>query len=98
MRARDRYRLIVRRGSGLPVRMDPERTDHVEVVDVAEGEVVLFWDLLGRDAKRVLALLRADLRALDDREFLERWASFEGDADLRRPPRARPRRTPRRLS
>ena len=92
MRAKARYRLIVRRGSALPVRMDPDRTDTVEVVDVAEGEVVLFWDLLARDAKRVLAEVRADLQRLDDREFLERWASFEGEADLRRPPRApRPR-------
>jgi hypothetical protein len=83
VRAKARYRLIVRRGSAMPARLDPDRTDHVEVVDVDDGEVVLFWDLLARDTKRVLALLRADLQGLDDREFLERWASFDGDADLR---------------
>jgi hypothetical protein len=86
VRAKARYRLIVRRGSALPVRMDPDRVDTVEVVDVDEGEVVLLWDLLARDVKRVVGLVRADLQSLDDREFLERWASFEGDADLRRPP------------
>ena len=96
MRAKARYLLIVRRGSALPVRMDPDRTDTVEVVDVAEGEVVLFWDLLARDVKRVVGLVRADLQSLDDREFLERWASFEGDADLHRPPAPpRPRRARR---
>jgi hypothetical protein len=31
----------------------------------------------------VATMIRADLDLLDDREFLERWASFEGDADLR---------------
>jgi hypothetical protein len=82
VRAKARYRLIVRRGSPVPARLDPDRVDHVEVVDVDDGEVVLFWDLLARDARRVVTLLRADLLALEDREFLERWASFEGDADL----------------
>ncbi|MEA2250195.1 MAG: hypothetical protein QOG70_437, partial [Solirubrobacteraceae bacterium] len=54
-----------------------------EIVDVDDGEVVLYWDLLPRDAKRVVAMVRADLQELEAREFFERWASFEGDADLR---------------
>jgi hypothetical protein len=84
MRAKVRYRLVVRRGGLAPVVLAaPERVDHVEVVDIAEGETVLYWDLLPRDAKRVVTMLRADLETLEPREFYERWASFEGDADLR---------------
>jgi hypothetical protein len=84
MRAKARYRLVVRRGGLAPVVLAaPERVDHVEVVDIAEGETVLYWDLLPRDAKRVVTMLRADLETLEPREFYERWASFEGDADLR---------------
>ncbi|MEA2255223.1 MAG: hypothetical protein QOI62_99 [Solirubrobacteraceae bacterium] len=84
MRAKARYRLIVRRGGHAPAALAaPERVDHVEIVDVDDGEVVLYWDLLPRDAKRVVAMVRADLQELEAREFFERWASFEGDADLR---------------
>jgi hypothetical protein len=84
MRAKRRYRLVVRRGGLAPVVLaDPERVDHVEIVDIDEGETVLYWELLPRDAKRVATMVRADLDAMEEREFFERWASFEGDADLR---------------
>jgi hypothetical protein len=84
MRAKARYRLVVRRGGLAPaVLASADRADHVEVIDIDDGETVLYWDLLARDAKRVVAMLRADLDAMDAREFFERWASFEGDADLR---------------
>jgi hypothetical protein len=83
MRAKARYRLVVRRGGHAPVVLAaPERVDHVEIVDVDEGETVLYWDLLPRDAKRVIAILRAELETMDAQEFFERWASFEGDADM----------------
>jgi hypothetical protein len=84
MRAKARYRLVVRRGGLAPaVLAAPDRVDHVEVIDGDDGETVLYWDLLPRDAKRVVAMLRVDLEAMEAREFFERWASFEGDADLR---------------
>jgi hypothetical protein len=84
VRAKARYRLIVRRGGLAPVALAAaDRVDHVEIVDVDDGEAVLYWDLLPRDAKRVAGMIRADLQDLDAREFFERWASFEGDADLR---------------
>jgi hypothetical protein len=84
MRAKARYRLVVRRGGRAPAARAPaDPVDHVEVIDVDEGETVLYWDLLARDAKRVVAMVRADLDTMDPREFFERWASFEGDADLR---------------
>jgi len=83
MRAKNRYRLVVRRGGLAPaVLADPDRVDHVEIIDVDEGETVLYWDLLPRDAKRVVAILRAELETMDAQEFFERWASFEGDADM----------------
>lgn len=82
-KAKARYRLVVRRGGLAPALLaDPDRVDHVEIVDVDAGETVLYWDLLVRDAKRVSTMIRADLDALEPREFLERWASFAGDADL----------------
>ncbi len=84
MKAKGRYRLIVRRGGLAPVALaDTGRCDHVEIVDIDEGEVVLYWDLLPRDARTVSRMVRADLDQLDAREFFERWASFAGDEDLR---------------
>ena len=83
MKAKARYRLVVRRGGLAPaVLAAPDRVDHVEIIDVDEGETVLYWDLLPRDAKRVVTMLRADLETMEAREFFERWASFEGDADI----------------
>jgi hypothetical protein len=83
MRAKGRYRLVVRREGHAPaVLAAPDRVDHVEIIDVDEGETVLYWDLLPRDAKRVVAILRAELETMDAHEFFERWASFEGDADM----------------
>ena len=84
MRAKGRYGLVVRREGRAPALLAaPERVDHVEIIEVDAGEMVLYWDLLPRDAKRVIAMIRADLATMDAREFFERWASFEGDADLR---------------
>jgi hypothetical protein len=84
MRAKGRYRLVVRREGHAPaVLAAPDRVDHVEIIDVDEGETVLYWDLLPRDAKRVVAILRAELETMEAQEFFERWASFEGDADMR---------------
>jgi hypothetical protein len=51
MRAKSRYRLVVRRGGlGPAVLAGPDRVDHVEIIDLDEGETVLYWDLLARDA------------------------------------------------
>jgi hypothetical protein len=83
MRAKRRYRLVVRREGHAPaVLAAPDRVDHVEIIDVDEGETVLYWDLLPRDAKRVVAILRTELETMEAQEFFERWASFEGDADM----------------
>ena len=74
MRAGIAYRLLVRRGGATPaVLASPERVDHVEVVDVGSGEVVLFWDCSPRDASRLARALRTDLAGRDAEGFLERW-------------------------
>ena len=42
MRANRAYRLIVRRGGWLPASIaDPGRADHLEIVEIASGEVLL---------------------------------------------------------
>lgn len=76
MRANRSHRLLHTRSSRRPGRLDPARIDHLEVVEVASGEVVLFWDLPAREAAKRARRLREDLVALDEEEFLQRW----GDA------------------
>ncbi|HSD80272.1 MAG TPA: hypothetical protein VLB47_06405 [Solirubrobacteraceae bacterium] len=82
MRARHAYRIVHRRGGLTPAALDPDRMEQVEIVSLDDGEVVLFWDLTAAHARRVLRLMRAELVQMDAREFFERWASFEGEADL----------------
>lgn len=74
MRANRSYRLLHTRSSRRPASFDPARIDHLEVVEVASGEVVLFWDLPAPDAARQARRLREDLSQLDDLEFLSRWS------------------------
>jgi len=76
MRANRSYRLLHTRFSRRPARLDRSRIDHLEVVEVASGEVVLFWDLPAPDAARRARRLREDLAGLDEATFLDRW----GDA------------------
>ena len=73
MKANRRYELIVTKG-GL---LDPERIDHVEILDIDTGEVALFWDLLPHQTGRMSRALRADLAQLEDDEFLEKWQRYE---------------------
>lgn len=73
MRANRSYRLLHTRSNRRPVRMDPSRIDHLEVVEVASGEVVLFWDLPAPEAAKRARRLREELAGLDEQEFLARW-------------------------
>jgi len=68
VRANRAYELIVTRGASF---------DHIEVVDIAEGEVALFWDTLPRQTGRMARALRTDLAQLDDREFIEKWNRYQ---------------------
>jgi hypothetical protein len=52
MKANRHYRLLHTRAGRRPAPLDPTRIDHIEVVDIASGEVVLFWDLAAPEAAR----------------------------------------------
>ena len=51
----------------------------IEVVDIEDGEVVLFWDCTPKDARRMEEALRLDLVTLNDASFIERWAEISPD-------------------
>jgi hypothetical protein len=74
MKANREYELIVRRGGRAPaVLADPERVDQVEIVEVATGEVALFWDTAPAETRRLARALKADLAQLQADEFMRRW-------------------------
>jgi hypothetical protein len=69
MRAKAAYRIIVGR-------------DTVEVVDIADGETVLLWDLAPTRVRRFARAVREDLNTLAADEFLERWTGVTGPEDV----------------
>jgi hypothetical protein len=78
MTARRAFRLIVTRGGAGPAWLaGPRRIDHVEIVGIDSGEVVLFWDLPAMQARRLVRALREDLNALEADEFLTAWGEAE---------------------
>ena len=78
MRANREYELLVRRGGRGPALLAaPGRADHVEVVEIATGEVVLFWDTRPRDTGKLARALRADLAQLEADEFLAKWRRYQ---------------------
>ncbi|HYM46711.1 MAG TPA: hypothetical protein VES65_11210 [Solirubrobacteraceae bacterium] len=78
MKANRAYRLIVTRGGLAPALLaDTSRVDHIEVVEIDSGEVVLFWDRPPQAASRLARALRADLSGLQAEEFIARWATVE---------------------
>ena len=59
MKANHAYRLIVTRAGRAPaILADAERIDHVEVVEIDSGEVVLFWDTIPGDTGKLARALR----------------------------------------
>jgi hypothetical protein len=78
MRANRAYRLIVTRGGRAPALLaGADRVDHVEVVEIGSGEVVMFWDLAPQAASRLARALRRDLAQLEEPEFVARWSTVE---------------------
>jgi hypothetical protein len=74
MRANRAYDLIVTRSGRAPAWLaGSERIDHIEVVAIDSGEVVLFWDLPAPKATRLARALREDLNRLQADEFLTAW-------------------------
>jgi hypothetical protein len=78
VKANRAYELIVHRGGRAPSLLaSPDRVDHVEVVEIDSGEVVLFWDTTPQQTGRLSRALKADLAQLDAAEFLARWRRYE---------------------
>ena len=78
MKANREYELLVRRGGRGPALFaDPNRTDHVEVVEIATGEVVLFWDTRPAHTRRLARGLRADLAQLEADSFIAKWRRWQ---------------------
>ena len=78
MKANSAYRLIVTRSGRAPALLaDAARVDHIEVVEIDAGEVVLFWDRTPQAASRLARALRADLSQLEAEEFIARWSTVE---------------------
>ncbi len=78
MKANRAYRLIVTRAGRAPALLaDADRVDHIEVVDISSGEVVLFWDRPAAAASKLARALRADLARLEAEEFMARWSTVE---------------------
>ena len=77
MRANRAFELLVRQGGRAPAVIDPERLDHIEVVSIDDGEVVLFWDLLPHQTGRMARALRTDLAQLEAEEFLGKWERYQ---------------------
>jgi hypothetical protein len=78
VKANREFELIVRRGGRGPAALaDPGRVDQVEVVEIATGEVALFWDTPPAQTGRLSRALKADLARLDAHDFIRRWRRWE---------------------
>ena len=78
MKAKHAYHLIVTRGGLTPAPLaDPARVDHIEVVEIGSGEVVLFWDRAPQQASKLARALRAELAQLEAEEFMAHWSTVE---------------------
>ena len=78
MKANRAFQLIVRRGGrGPAVLRSADQLDHIEVVEIDSGEVVLFWDTTPRQTGRLSRALKGDLAQLEAEEFLARWRRYE---------------------
>ncbi len=79
MRANRAFELTVTRGDRKPAFLaDEARIDRIEVVSIADGELLLYWELPARQASQLLRRLRADLAGLEAEEFLALWEGADG--------------------
>jgi hypothetical protein len=78
MKANRAYRLILTRAGRAPALLaDAERVDHIEIVEIDGGEVVLFWDRPPHAASRLARAMREELSQLEAEEFITRWGTVE---------------------
>ena len=78
MKANREYELLVRKaGRGPALMRGPGQTDHVEVIEIATGEIALFWDTQPAQTGRLARALRADLAQLESDAFLAKWRRWQ---------------------
>ena len=78
MKANREFELSVRRsGRGPALLRGPGQTDLVEVIEIATGEIALFWDTQPAQTGRLARALRADLAQLESPEFLAKWRRWQ---------------------
>jgi len=78
VRANRAYELIVRRGGRGPALLrSAGEVDHIEVVEIDSGEVVLFWDTTPAQTGRLARALKSDLAGMEAQEFLAAWRRYE---------------------
>ena len=78
MKANREYELLVRRGGRGPALFAaPDRVDLVEVVEIATGEVALFWNTVPAQTRRLASGLRADLAQLEADAFIAKWRRWQ---------------------
>ena len=77
MKANREYELLVRKSGRGPGLLRSGGTDHIEVVEIATGEVALFWDTQPSQTGRLARGLRADLAALDADAFIAKWRRWQ---------------------
>ena len=68
MKANRAYDQLVTRGGAF---------DHIEIVEIASLEVVLFWDLLPTQTGRMSRALKTDLAQMEADDFIEKWSRYE---------------------
>jgi len=78
MSAAREYRLTVTRSGRTPALLaDRARVDHVELVEVASGEVVLFWDCSPSRAGELAKAVRRDLQEMEADAFIAHWSTVQ---------------------
>ena len=78
MKANREFELLVRKaGRGPALLRGPAQTDHVEVIEIATGEIALFWDTQPAQTGRLARALRADLAQLEADAFLAKWRRWQ---------------------
>jgi len=78
VKANREYELIVRKsGHGPALLRGPAQADHVEVIEIATGEIALFWDTAPAQTGRLVRALRADLAQLEPERFLAKWRRWQ---------------------
>jgi hypothetical protein len=54
-----------------------ERLEHIEVLEIDTGEIVLFWDTRPRETGKLARALRADLAQMDSGQFIAKWQKYQ---------------------